>query len=1527
MMGTLGACFLVLAMTLLTVLALPSSAHANGPRTLAPTKIHPSWHCREQKVFTACSSPDAEALKSPLGPGSTNINNTQVLISGAAPMSLGVVSGSTTGLTSAHDLANASLPLGTRGENGWMMTSLSPVASTVIPLAQAQLYFAVNSALPEADIQYRLQARLWKVQYDQSGEIISALPVTDVGTSPVTTGITSSLKEIGPVPLTANGSFDDRLFQPGEGLLLMMNVLVDSREVTTNRSLRFNLHSTSSQRSQLLFAAPPAAPTLILDPTTEETNASFEWTNVGGPIEKLTCSLDGAPFTPCASGISYTSLADGTHTFVVKAENSNISGTNSTNGLNTYTWTAYARPVNTLLPAITGVSTLTCDPGQWLYNPTSYTYEFRRDNETVAQAASALNTYLLTGADLGYRIYCRVVATNLGGDSLPADSALTDEVGVQGGPTLEPASITSVSQPYAGRIDIDGDTFENVETVELLFSVGDPLLLNIDGDNTVKDSNESISLYDPTIDGQTLIGVNLQANNNFPLASSGMISLQTERVAEVTGGSDNWETAAPVTMEWGGTIEADNTAAALLPDYYEYRVTDDGGNTWSATSGNIRNVDISDEGTTHVQARACADTKCSTWGPSVTAPDGRAKIDTVAPDVTNFTGAATLASSLIRTGNNVCYSPLTAASNSFNLRVDAVDATSGVQRAAFPAVSDLGTGSTSGAGDKFIPNSGVTYISNNYSFGTSANADGTVTITVYDVAGNSSQVDVDITKDELAPSAPIVTGGNVSYINDPSTTMVATPPSGDSGCSTALASSQEYRSKFGSGSFGANTPSSGLVTVTAEGLTEVQFRNRDALGNASDYTVASSTARLDRTAPTLGLGGDTSGAWRNTPANLTLTTTDPGVATYKAGLNLNYSRTGVGATTGTYALGSANLSHTLADQGTANWTVNACDTAGNCAAPASTTTKIDSIAPANPNTSGGNPTWVNDASTVLTGTFTQTPGDVSPDTIRHQSTRSYISINASTPPTNGGTLTVTLLGLTTVDFQVYDAAGNESSWIPTPHPARLDRVAPSLAVTGDTSQAWRNTAATLTLTTADPGNGVVSAGLNPAALTYTRTGPAAASGTYATGSDSLFHLANGAQEGTSDWTFNACDGAGNCATQATAKTRVDTIAPVAPVVVGGNASYTSVFQSVFTSTPATETGDKSPYSSTEYRTAYNGAAYGPAAATPETRNVTAEGETFMQMRSIDAAGNISAWATANQPARLDRTAPVMTAFNRSANNGIWCNASCTPSLSWSGDNATGVAYRAGFAHYATSWIGNTSATSHNPSVGQGTTNFSIQACDAAGNCSSGSGTNYQTSINYDTVAPSVFSGWVCSGGTLIAGYCEEANAIWSPSSSDGTSGVASVSGDTAYYAMPIGTSAQTRSYTATDNAGNSANRTGTMGTLDWLSSVVCARASNTTVPQCTFNVRTQPFGNANYSVGSSATGGVGTGVTGGSTGLINLLCSAGQNTIVNFNSTYTDPNTGHSTTGSWQLTRNTTTCPTSTGTSWGPVTAISFADN
>jgi hypothetical protein len=85
-------------------------------------------------------------------------------------------------------------------------------------------------------------------------------------------------------------------------------------------------------------------------------------------------------------------------------------------------------PINTVAPVVTGIETtgnlLTCDTGTWNVVPTSYVYQWYKNNVVIS--GEATNTYTLLIGDVGQDIRCVVWAVNAYGTSaLKASNIVT----------------------------------------------------------------------------------------------------------------------------------------------------------------------------------------------------------------------------------------------------------------------------------------------------------------------------------------------------------------------------------------------------------------------------------------------------------------------------------------------------------------------------------------------------------------------------------------------------------------------------------------------------------------------------------------------------------------------------------------------------------------------------------------------------------------------------------------------------------------------------------------------------------------------------------------------------------------------------------------------------------------------------------------------------------------------------------------------------------------------------------------------
>lgn len=115
---------------------------------------------------------------------------------------------------------------------------------------------------------------------------------------------------------------------------------------------------------------------------------------------------------------------------------------------------AAAAPVNTVAPAVTGTATvgqtLSTTNGTWTGSPTSFTYQWQRDNTgggTYSNIGSATaNSYTLVDADDACNIRCVVTGTNTQGNASANSNAV--------GPVAEPVPANSVAPVASGTATV-----------------------------------------------------------------------------------------------------------------------------------------------------------------------------------------------------------------------------------------------------------------------------------------------------------------------------------------------------------------------------------------------------------------------------------------------------------------------------------------------------------------------------------------------------------------------------------------------------------------------------------------------------------------------------------------------------------------------------------------------------------------------------------------------------------------------------------------------------------------------------------------------------------------------------------------------------------------------------------------------------------------------------------------------------------------------------------------------------------------
>jgi hypothetical protein len=666
-----------------------------------------------------------------------------------------------------------------------------------------------------------------------------------------------------------------------------------------------------------------------------------------------------------------------------------------------------------------------------------------------------------------------------------------------------------------------------------------------------------------------------------------------------------------------------------------------------------------------------------------------------------------------------------------------------------------------------------------------------------DTAGATVRIDRD------APLAPTLTGGSSQWQNVASIDVVA---SGGTDIGGAGFSHYQYRTSTDGGTTWSAPTVGADASITAAGETLVQFQSVDAAGNASDWTPASptdaSTVRIDRTIPTSPqVTGGTTG-WENIASTLLTASgsTDAGggsVAYYESETSTDGGATWSAPTTGN--------SLTISSEGSTLVQFRAVDSTSLDSAWTQVPVQIDRTNPSDPIVGGGSSSWQNVPSIDMTASGSTDSGGSG--LAGYQYETSTDGGTTWSAPQSGASDLVPSEGETLVQFRAIDSAGNTSNWVEGT--ARIDRSLPTAPSVGGGSLTWQSLPSvnvSASGSTDTGGSGLVGYQYRTSTddgKTWSGTTPGA--------------TATVSAEGTTIVQFQAIDGAGNVsawtpATPSAVNTvRLDRTAPTLTSVSGGSSAWQSAATVTITAGSATDTGG-SGISHGEYRTSTDGGATWSAPATGSSVDVTAEGETLVQFRAVDNAGNASAWVPSSPDGsgtvKLDRTAPTIPTVGGGSTS--WQSApSVTLTASGSVDTGSGLS---GYEYRTSTNGGSTwSSVVTGPSVvisQQGATEAEFRAIDNVGNKSAWVVAN----ANIDRTVPSdpavtggspawkgvasitvSASGSTDSGGSGLAGY------QYRTSTNGGTTWSAPTAGSTLIVSAEGETLVQ---FESVDNAGN-----------------------------------------------------------------------------------------------------------------------------
>jgi len=279
--------------------------------------------------------------------------------------------------------------------------------------------------------------------------------------------------------------------------------------------------------------------------------------------------------------------------------------------------------------------------------------------------------------------------------------------------------------------------------------------------------------------------------------------------------------------------------------------------------------------------------------------------------------------------------------------------------------------------------------------------------------------------DQTVPTVPTITGGSNSYKNTASTTLTAAGSTDTGGSGLA---GYQYRSEFDLSNVWSGASDGAQVTISAEGLTIVQFRAVDHAGNVSDWepfaAYPGDIVKLDRTPASLPNVSGGSLSWSAaTSMTLTASGASDGASAFVSGLSGYQYRTSPDGTN--WSSAASGASAVVSGQGTTFVQFRSVDAAGNTSAwtpatpDATDTVKLDRTAPTAP-TVLGVPGGCVAGPVILTATGSTDPMSG----LDH-----YESTVNGGGAVQGANVQISGHGTYTVKLRAVDAVGNATAWV------------------------------------------------------------------------------------------------------------------------------------------------------------------------------------------------------------------------------------------------------------------------------------------------------------------------------------------------------------------------------------------------------------------------------------------------------------------------------------------------------------------
>jgi hypothetical protein len=1043
-----------------------------------------------------------------------------------------------------------------------------------------------------------------------------------------------------------------------------------------------NLDSTPATRT---WTVDNIFPETIIDSgpsgSVNSNSASFSFSSdkAGSTFE---CRIDGGSWSSCTSPRNYTSLAQGSHTFDVRATDtaSNVDPSPATR-----TWTVdTVAPDTTINTGPSGTINSTSASFTFSANETS-SFECRIDGGSWSSCTSPRNY------------------TGLSNGSHTVEIRATDSAG---NVDLTPASRTWTIDTVAPETAINTGPSGTINSNSASFSFS---------------SNKAGSTFECRIDGGSWSSCT--SPRNYAGLSQGSHTFDV-RATDTVGNLDStpasrtWtvDTVAPnTTINTGSSGTISNTSASFTfsssegGSTFECRI--DGG-SWSSCTSPQNYTGLS-QGSHTVDIRAT-----DSAGNLDSTPASRTwTVDTVAPETTintgpsgainstsaNFTFSSSEAGSTfecrIDGGSwSSCTSPrnytsLSQGSHTFDVRAtDTVGNLDATPTSRTWTVDTVAPDTTINTG----PTNGSTINSTSASFAFSASESSTFECRIdggswssctsprnyTSLAQGSHTFDVRATDSvgnlDLTPASRTWTIDTVA----PETTISSGPANGSTtnlvSASFAFSSSEggsTFECRIDGGSWSSCTSPRNYTGLSA-GSHTFDVRATDSVGNL-DATPASRTWTIDTVAPNTVINSGPSGSVNSTSASF-------GFISSKAGSTFECRIDG-----GSWSACTSPQSYTGLSQGNHDFEVRATDDLGNVdLSPATQGWFVDTVAPNTSITSGPSGlTASNSASFAFSANETST----------FECRIDGGSWSSCTSPRNYTSLAQ---GSHTFDVRAIDSAGNTDS-TPESRTWTVDTVLPVATINSgpSNSSVVNNTSASFTFSSNEAGS----------------TFECSIGGAF-TSCSSPYNLSS-LSDGTRTFQVRAIDLAGNVSSAQSRTWTVDTVAPNSTILTGpsNNSSVNSTSASF---TFSSDEGDAT------FLCKLDSGSWN-FCVSPQTYSGLSEGSHTFSLRSVDLVGNIEA-TTQTRTWTIDTTAPE-TSITAGPINGSVVNSN-SPSFTFS-SNEVNSSFECQID--GGSWSACVSPQNYS-SLADGSHTFNVRATDSVGNVDS---TPVSTTWTIDTVAP------------------------------------------------------------------------------------------------------------------------------------------------------------------------------------------------